>query len=174
MRAGGIVSYDFSYNLQTINSIHEWQSFIVSLIVIVVFATLMKIDEIIKYCNNISIKYADICSSFAFSICMKYYFLEYSSKKLLLQKQFWKYCTYLDLESTENFHTMNNTYGHSRKTFTWNQKQTSALPPTLHHRYLNSSKTSHCQKSGNPIKHICGLGARFGCERVSEHSNRRD
>ncbi|EEG37844.1 hypothetical protein EUBHAL_00268 [Anaerobutyricum hallii DSM 3353] len=25
-----------------------------------------------------------------------------------------------------------------------------------------------------PIPYICGLGARFGCERLSEHSNRRD
>ena len=24
------------------------------------------------------------------------------------------------------------------------------------------------------IAYICGLGARFGCERISEHSNRRD
>ena len=54
-------------------------TYIVSLIV--VFAILMNVAEIIKYCNNISIKYADICSSFAFSICMKYYFLEYSIKK---------------------------------------------------------------------------------------------
>ena len=56
-------------------------TYIVLLIVIVVFATWMKVDEIMKYCNNISIKYADICSSFAFSICTKYYFLGYSIKK---------------------------------------------------------------------------------------------
>ena len=94
------------------------------------------------------------------------------SKKLLLRRQCWKYCTYLDLESTENFHTMNNTYRHSRKTLTWNQQQTSAFsPPTPHNHYLNSSKSSHCQKSGNPIKHICGLGASVGYERIKRVFN---
>ena len=76
----------FFYYLKQHNRLEHFSNtfsttYIVSLIVIVVFATLMKVDEIMKYCNNISIKYADICSSFAFSICMKDYFLEYRIKK---------------------------------------------------------------------------------------------
>ena len=74
----------FFYYLKQHNRLEHFSNtfsttYIVSLIV--VFAILMNVAEIIKYCNNISIKYADICSSFAFSICMKYYFLEYSIKK---------------------------------------------------------------------------------------------
>ena len=30
------------------------------------------------------------------------------------------------------------------------------------------------QKPEKPILHICGLGASVGCERISEHSTRRD
>ena len=30
------------------------------------------------------------------------------------------------------------------------------------------------QKAGNDILYICGLGASVGCERLSEHSTRRD
>ncbi|EEG37199.1 hypothetical protein [Anaerobutyricum hallii] len=36
---------------------------------------------------------------------------------------------------------------------------------------LKTAKDSHRRE---PIPYICGLGARFGCERISEHSNRRD
>ena len=39
---------------------------------------------------------------------------------------------------------------------------------------FNSSSPATAQKPLPPIRHICGLGARFGCERMSEHSNRRD
>ena len=36
---------------------------------------------------------------------------------------------------------------------------------------LNPAKGSPRRKT---IPSICGLGARFGCERISEHPNRRD
>ena len=39
---------------------------------------------------------------------------------------------------------------------------------------FDSTKSSHCQPQKRQIPYICDLGARFECERVSEHSNRRD
>ena len=44
-------------------------------------------------------------------------------------------------------------------------------PPTKNSDFSSVAKVSHQRE---PIPYICGLGARFGCERVSEHSNRRD
>ena len=39
---------------------------------------------------------------------------------------------------------------------------------------FNSPTPATAQKPLPPIRHICGLGARFGCERMSEHLNRHD
>ena len=36
---------------------------------------------------------------------------------------------------------------------------------------LKTAKDSYRRE---PIPYICGLGARFGCERISEYSTRRD
>ena len=40
--------------------------------------------------------------------------------------------------------------------------------------YLIQIKDSPSTPRRKTIPSICGLGARFGCERISEHPNRRD
>ncbi|RGZ86359.1 hypothetical protein DW972_01605 [Anaerobutyricum hallii] len=39
---------------------------------------------------------------------------------------------------------------------------------------FNSSKFSYCQPSGRYLPHICNLGAKVGCKRISEHSTCSD
>ncbi|RHN14567.1 hypothetical protein DWZ29_06050 [Anaerobutyricum hallii] len=58
--------------------------------------------------------------------------------------------------------------------FHYETTQSPGESPNLPPFCFNSTKSSHCQPQKRQIPYICDLGARFECERVSEHSNRRD
>ena len=58
------------------------------------------------------------------------------------------------------------------QSFSNKQKTSASVPNPL--PLFNSPSPAIAQKPLLPIRHICGLGASFGCERMSEHSNRHD
>ena len=110
-----------------------------------------------------------------FSIYMKYYFLTQHQKNCQeatsTKKTLEIYCTYLN----QNQQKISTQFMIHKKmppeNFNLKSATNFSSPLTLHHHYLNSSKTSHCQKSGNQIKHICDLGAIVGDERIKRVCN---
>ena len=54
------------------------------------------------------------------------------------------------------------------------QIEDSNFRPQIEHLLFNSSSTATAQKPLPLIRHICGLGASVGCERVERTFTRRD